>query len=424
MRPYGWFCHFSEFGVRPVVVTRQWDALEGDFRDYIRPGDSPTTRVESGELGVVLRAPYFPSLSNRMLLRYGERGFRLLRKALTASTEILQYFLPVGPKREIYKSAREYLKGGRVDVIIATGDPFVLFHYAALLSKEFGIPWVADYRDTWSQDKTGKNALLRALDSRIEMRTLKSATGIVTVSEFLVAQIRRLVRDKEFKLVLNGYDQATSAAESVNQGSERFTIAFAGTIYAWHPIESFLRVCDSLFSEGQLPELNLEFYGVSAAFSLRELLDEKYPALAGVCHISPKLPAGKLAKEMARANLLLLFNDYAILGTKIFTYLRLRRKILLCYTKDARALRLKEENFCLDVEGFEDGELQAEVVRETGAGVLVENEAGLREVLLGLHREFQASGSVECKSRGIERYSRRIQVKELSEWLKQICGRM
>ena len=51
--------------------------------------------------------------------------------------EFAQFLFPIGPKSGLYDFAREYLKVNKVDAIIATGDPFVLFSYASKLSKEF-----------------------------------------------------------------------------------------------------------------------------------------------------------------------------------------------------------------------------------------------------------------------------------------------
>ena len=53
----------------------------------------------------------------------------------------------------------------------------------------------------------------------------------------------------------------------------------------------------------------------------------------------------KLAKELAKQNVCLLFNDYSILGTKIFDYLAVRRKIIFCYDDDKAAAELKDKYF-------------------------------------------------------------------------------
>jgi hypothetical protein len=79
------------------------------------------------------------------MLKYGEKKYRFLRKSISAFYEFGQFIRLFGPKAGIFKEAESYLKNNKVDAIIASGDPFVLFYYASKLSKEFNIPWIADY---------------------------------------------------------------------------------------------------------------------------------------------------------------------------------------------------------------------------------------------------------------------------------------
>ena len=54
--------------------------------------------------------------------------------------------------RELFYEADNYLSKNKVDFIIATGEPWVSFRYAHLLSKKHNIPWASDYRDGWNTD--------------------------------------------------------------------------------------------------------------------------------------------------------------------------------------------------------------------------------------------------------------------------------
>src|SRR5690606_36940973 len=155
LRPHSWFKYFKEFDVEPIVVTRQFSAEFGDARDYVAPSESATTVIEQTEHGTIIRSPYKPNFANRLFLKYGDSKFRLVRKMYTAFFEIAQFLWVCGPKKELYKAADAYLAKNKVDAIIATGDPFVLFSYANRLGKRYTIPWIADYRDPWSKSKYG-----------------------------------------------------------------------------------------------------------------------------------------------------------------------------------------------------------------------------------------------------------------------------
>ena len=133
--PFNWYKHLKEFGVEPIVVTRQWGNVHGNHLDYISAGESEESIIENTEFGIIIRTPYKPNFANRLMLKYGDKKHRILRKSISAFYEIAQFIFPIGPKAALYRGAREFLKNNEVDLILATGDPFVLFSFASKLSK-------------------------------------------------------------------------------------------------------------------------------------------------------------------------------------------------------------------------------------------------------------------------------------------------
>jgi hypothetical protein len=118
--------------------------------------------------------------------------------------------------------------------------------------------------------------------------------------------------------------------------------------------------------------------------------------------------------------LFLLFNDYSILGTKIFTYLGIKRKMILCYSDDIEAKILKENHFNLTEFESESKTLQADLINQTNSGIIVRDSKHLMEVLEELYAEFQATGQIACNSHGVENYSRKIQVEKLAKMINQL----
>jgi hypothetical protein len=423
LRPYNWFRYLKEYGVEPVVVTRQWGNEHGNHLDYISAGWSDELVIEESEYGTILRSPFRPNLSNRIMLKYGDRKYRLLRKAISGFYEIAQYIYPTGPKSAVYLAAREYLKHNKVDAIIATGDPFVLFSYASKLSMEFGIPWIADYRDTWVQDKTrSKNGLIRNLNKYWERKHLKNVELITTVSSFIVKHLKKNLDRAKFEVLHNGFDPVSIEKGSlIPQNKEVFTISFAGTIYNWHPIESFLTELNHWVIKYPNKTLHLNFYGINNPDRIQKIIVKFNNRLSQHISIFPKLQNEELAQKLALANVFLLFNDYSILGTKIFTYLGLKRKIILCFENDSNALLLKSQFYNLNEFESESKQLQADLIRETNSGIVVKDPSHLQEVLGELWDEFSSNGQVACHSVGVvEKYSRKIQVEKLAEIVKQL----
>lgn len=417
LRPYSWFLYLREFGVEPIVITRQWSNFYGSHLDYIAPGVSDQVIEEQMKCGIIFRTPYRPNLSNRLLLKYGDSRFKFIRKLISGYFEFAQFLIPVGPKSELYHFAKKYLSENKVDAIIATGDPFILFSYASKLSKEFKTPWIADYRDTWVQDKTRSgNKFTKKWNAFFERKYLSNASTITTVSSFIIKQLKQNLPSHKYEILLNGFNpDSMDSAKKIKQGGNIFTISFAGTIYKWHPVRSVLSVFNQLLMDGIISEINIKFYGINFPNDVKKMIDNDFPKLINNVIIYPKMENEQLVLELAKSNVFLLFNDYSILGTKIFTYLGLKRKILLCYSNDFNSRILKNKYFNLSEFSTELKDLQANLIRETNSGVVIKDENELKKVIIELKKEFDSKSFVVCDSVGIEKYSRKKQTKKLAK---------
>jgi hypothetical protein len=422
LRPYNWYKYLKVFGVEPIVVTRQWGNVHGNQLDYISAGESEKCIIEETEFGTIIRTPYTPNLANRMMLKHGERKYRFFRKSISAFYEGAQFIYPTGPKVGLYNGARDYLKHTKVDVILATGDPFVLFSFAAKLSKEFGIPWVADYRDPWSHNQEHqKNIIQKQWNSYFEKKIVSSASHIRTVSKFVHSKIDQLIPNKPYSITPNGYDTAIiDKIKNIPQNNEVFSVSFVGTIYNWHPIESFLRVANAFVTDNPQAKIVFKFYGTNLTEELNRLVNELFPNLKNHVLITPKIQNNELLEKLASDNVMLLFNYYSYMGTKIFDYLGIRRKMIMCYEDDSEANLLKQRYYNIEESETESKHLQADLINETNSGVIVKDAAHLKKVLQELYAEFEEKGFIACESVGVEKYSRKIQVEKLAELIRHL----
>ena len=422
LRPDSWYKYLHLYNVYPIVVTRQWSNKYGSGLDYIAPGYSGETDTEVTDEGTILKSPFKPHLGNRLFLKYGENRFRLLRKLITSYYEFFQFVILTGNKRNIYKAADEFLKGNKIDCIIVTGDPFILFEYGAKLSRKYSIPWIADYRDAWVQDKTVTSRIYRVLAAFFEKRALKNVSKITTVSNFIRRQIGQNIKDKNFEILHNGYDpKILEVTKEIEQNRDGIlSVAFAGTIYDWHPIESFLSVCSELVEEKPDFKLQINFYGINREEQIRKLLDSRFRSLKKFISFHRRMPNLDLAKEMRKQNICLLFNDYSILGTKIFDYLAIGRKIILCYENDAESLELKRKFYNLVEMETESRNLQADVINATNSGIIIKDSEHLKTTLLELSEELNVNGFIKCESVNTDAYSRIRQVERLAQIVKKI----
>ncbi len=422
LRPFNWYKYLVEFGIEPIVVTRQWSNKHGNGLDYISSSENQQVVTEKTAFGTLVKSPYKANSANRMMLKHGERKMRIARKSISAYYEFGQFLFPIGPKIELYKAAQEYLKNNKIDAIIATGDPFILFKYASKLSKEFDVPWIADYRDPWSHNEhIVTNKFLQTWHSHFEKKYVSTATHISTVSNFVQKKIESLVSGKPFSILPNGYDpEVMDAIQAVPQASDKLQIAFVGTIYKWHPLEGFLRTANMFVKTNPAAQFQLNFYGINIAEELEQMVQEKFPDLIPHFYLSPRIPNDVLMKKLAENNVMLLFNYYSYMGTKIFDYLGIRRKMIMCYSDDPEAEALKNQYYTIEEFESESKTLQADLIKQTNSGVIVRDSAHLLEVLEEMYTEFQETGQIACDSVGVENYSRKIQVEKLAELIKSL----
>ena len=414
LRPYSWYRYMKELGVEPIVVTRQWENKYGNELDYISPSASKETIIEKTEYGIIIRTPYRANLSNRLLLKYGKERFRLIRKFITAYYEIAQFFFFVGTKSGLYRGAKEYLKNNKADYIIATGAPHILFKYASKLSKKHNVPWIADYRDPWTQAKSrSRNKFLKLFNRHFEVKFTKNAEFITTVSELFSYQIKTLVK-KDFHIIENGYNpEFAKDIESIEQEDKIFTLAYAGTIYSWHPLKSILSTLNKIVENNDI-DFRLQYIGTNKNEEIKSLIETKYLNLKNKVEIYDKMPQQEMFKTLAKANALILHNYFNVVGTKIYDYLLLNRYILLCFKSteygDVPTKLYENEDY------IDDFPLpQEDIIRKTESGIVIDNPQYFKEVFLQLYSQHQKEGKIEMQTKNIEKFSRKYQTQKLAE---------
>ncbi len=420
LRPYSWYLDFHGFNLTPIVVTRQWDNIYGNHLDYIAASKSKETIIKKTEFGTIIQTPFKPNLANRIMLKYGNTKFKLVRKLITAYFEFAQFIFNVGTKSGLYFGAKKYIKNNDIDLIIATGSPHVLFKYASKLSKLNNIPWIADYRDPWTQSASrSKNIILKKWNSYFEKKYLKNASSIITVSDFLVHKISSLIKNKPIDVIMNGYNPDFSAnAQKIEQEKKSLQFAFVGTIYQWHPIKGVLRQFNNFIDSNSDIKIKINFYGINKIDTIANLINSEFASLKQVIEIHPKTNNKELLNILAKHNLMLLFNDYCLNGTKIYDYLAIKRKILLCFSEE------KGKEYSDFIYKFEKApnvnfKIQEDIINATKSGIVIKNQKHMLLELNKLWEEFKKDGSIKCDSTDFEQYSRKSQTKLLSDIIKK-----
>lgn len=414
-RPSSWFQYFNEFGIYPIVITRQWDDAFGDERDYIAQSKSKLSETEEHSFGKIIKTPYNPNLSNKLYLKFGNKRFKIVRKLLSAYTEFAQFIFPIGQKRQIFLEAKKFLKTNKVDYILATGDPFILFKYAHDLGEEFNVPFILDYRDLWSQDIGMKTKIIfRKYSEYFEKKYLKKARQVITVSDYLASELKKLNKNVTITISQNGFDESLFQNVKIkSEKNSKLSIIYAGTIYPWHPISLFLECLNDFMLKNEVL-ISLTFVGVKDVDYLKEIVS-KNVRVSSATTILPKISLKDLSKKLMEQDILLLFNDYAFMGTKIYDYLGANKKILFCFSEDKMAEVLRENYFPTQKNSGIKDTLQEDLIKKTNSGIIVKNSNELTTILNKFYFEWKENGSLNNASINTNKFSRRNQVGELAK---------
>lgn len=411
-RPAAWMRYLPEFGVLPVLVTRHWRPPFRKPSDALRAVHDPLLKEEDSNGALTVRVPFVPNLRDRLILRFGTGRFSFLRKVLSFFYAMAPYYSSLfDEKYQIYRAAEEEIKNQDFDLIIATGEPFILFRYAAKLSKKYSIPWVADYRDAWSLNYSMRQAgrarrwLYHYLYPPLERKILRSTSAILTVSKALCKELEDFLGRRSY-CVPNGYaEEIADIRPEPRKSGAPLALAYAGSLYDHQRVEVFLAGLRDFIEERKLKssELKVFFYGLNYYPRQRMRVWDFDPALRPYLHLSDRMPYARLVAQLKNADLLLLFANEAIDGScmKAYDYMALGKPVLLAVN--------------------DHGSLEA-LLRETGNAFLCENKEDVKRSLSESYEEFHKNGRLPNSAFNAEKYSRKNTVKGLAEIIHDLCA--
>ena len=161
---------------------------------------------------------------------------------------------------------------------------------------------------------------------------------------------------------------------------------------------------------------------MNKASEIEALIASNYPLLSKNLVVYPKMSNDLILEKIAENNILLLFNDYSIIGTKVYEFIAIQRKIIFCYSDEEKAKTLKSKHFTISEEYQLSNTLQQDLITQKNAGTIVRNEQHLFEVLTDLNTEFLTSGSIRCNSDSVEEFSRKKQTGILVKIIEEISN--
>lgn len=304
-------------------------------------------------------------------------------------------FIPDARKFWVKPSIRfltKLLKKNSIDLIVSTGPPHSMHLIALELKKKFGIPWLADFRDPWTQIDFYQHLMLsKKADNkhkRLEKSVLENADRIVTVSDNCAEGLKQIT-SREVYVISNGYDP-DDFKNCISFNHESFSITHLGSmnkdrnpLALWAALEELIK---------EIPELKrslkIRFIG-KTDFTVFEAL--KKHSLSGFVEDLEYLPHDKaLAQASSSALLLLAINNTiytkGITTGKIYEYIALKRPILCIGDPEGDAAKLLNKT-------------------KSGKTFDFDEISGIKLYLKERFRDYQ-NHNLEAGSKNIEIYSR------------------
>ena len=242
----------------------------------------------------------------------------------------------IGPSVRFLK---KYLAEHTVDLIVSTGPPQSMHMIGLRLSRETGLPWIADFRDPWTKIFYFKHLSMTSATEKwhrkMEKKVLDEASAVVAVSP-LVQQEFQEMTDTPVELITNGFDECDFSSEQCTEAyggaSEEFIITHTGLFAAdgnptvlWDVLAEKCRT-DEIFKK----LLRIKLIGKTDDQILKALTDR---GLEDSMINMGYQPHSVAVEQQRQASLLILplrkEPEYkAVLPGKLFEYLASQRPIL------------------------------------------------------------------------------------------------
>lgn len=311
-------------------------------------------------------------------------------------------------KQPALKIAIDILNKEHFDAILSS-SPFPTSHIvASKIKKRFGLPWLADFRDPWTQNHNYSFGFIRKhFETKLELQTLSGADTMTAASPEYAKKQEQLHK-RPTTVITNGFE-----LESVNNPpvrlADKFTITYTGAIYTGKQYpEKFINVVQGLISEGIIKpnDIEVRFYGPKQNW-LRDIIISR--GLVDVVKQYGTVSRYESWQKQRESHILLLLNwedpkEGGVYPLKFFEYLAACRPILASG-------------------GFPKDDMK-EIVVKTKAGVYATTIDEIKMSILNFYEQYKRTGSVSYNGdlKEINKYGYREIAIKFVDILNQMAG--
>ena len=407
LRPAGLAKYLPEFGWQPIILTArlpggpapEFKVIETPYHDTMGFGkrflgldSDQNVMTQIAQLKKKLHIRSEKSVLDFLLVAWGE----------VAAYPDLQK----GWRAFAVEAGNNFLQQESVNAMISTSSPVTSHIVAKELKEKHDIPWIADLRDLWTQNHYYPySPLRRAIERRLELRTLHKADALVTVSEPASSKLGMLHKGKSIYVIGNGFDPAEVNSPELDL-TDKFTITYTGNLYPGKqspgPLFAALR---DLIAQGivDAKDVEVRFYGAEAGWIDKQAERHGLRDIVRQFGIVPRQVALNRQRE-SQLLLLLKWNnpkEQQAYSAKIFEYVAARRPMLA-------------------IGGPND--VLSELLDDTKAGFSGSTVEEIKGILSESYQEYRNSGKVTYHGEEdkINRYSQREMARKFALVLDEV----
>ncbi|MBT4956287.1 MAG: glycosyltransferase family 4 protein [Candidatus Marinimicrobia bacterium] len=233
------------------------------------------------------------------------------------------------------KKGKRLIDENNIDLIFSSSPPQTVQLIAKKIAKNTKIPWVADFRDPWTDrfyyEESKRSWLTKSVDSILEKSVLNKANGLTTVSDSVSQLMSKHMSNKnQFYTIMNGFDESDFNGVLHKTKLDCLTISYVGNMSkSQNPIE-FLSLIDTL-SQRDEKKIVVNFVGHIHPDVWDEIESR------GLSHFitrKPYVPHFEAIQFMVQSDYLLLLipnlpKNEGIVTGKLFEYVRSGSTIIM-----------------------------------------------------------------------------------------------
>lgn len=291
----------------------------------------------------------------------------------------------------------------RIEALFSTALPYTCHLVGLELKREFGLPWVADFRDLWTQsnyENWPRGVLER--ERRMEREVVAEADALTFISKGNMEEFLKRYPEQAGKMrhIPHGYDTEDFKGLVRQEYDDWCTFTYAGTLYG-ERTRGAMAFLTALYAVQRVhPELKVRVVFIGKCNALRKEVKEL--GLDDRVTFIPWLSKRAVLERLAMSNVLLFVlgegktDEQATTG-KLLEYMAIGRPVMgIC--PEGQATR---------------------IIRETGIGTVVKSgdAIGMVKEIVRWVSEREHTPNAEA----VKRYDVRLRAREMAEVLDGVC---